>query len=664
MRRHTVRRPYTPALVAYADDALARQRWIVAVAVALAGALFWRGLSDPFALPKVFVLEVAAIAGIVSFAARTVRLRRLEVAWTPSLVVVGAFAVVATIATVLSEHPQLSLYGGNNRDVGLVLYLACVALFAVALHSTRSARRDVTEIGRAVLAASIPIVAYGLLEVVGVEPFEWGGRKNNAVFTTLGNANFAAAWLAIALPLVVWRVVVGAARERLAAAIVAVGMVVVAFATGSVQAPICTGVGVVVFAAVLVSARPELRARLSRRVVLALVVIVVGCCAVAAIAPGPFAEARHDARSSMSSRQPKWAIAVEMGTREPITGYGFAAYADWSRELRSRKLAASRDAEKATDAPHSVPLDLLAAGGFPLLLAYVAFVLTVLLALLRGLRHLGGEERIALGAVGASWLTYQVQSIVSIDEPSVAPMNWVLAGMIVALGMQPELRTFGREVVGRRRGRSNQTAPLGGTGFVLAAVGLVAALFALRPVRASYSLDHANTAAKAGDRAGALASFQDAVSTGTWDPIYPARLGEYLVNIKQYEAAKPAWDEALRRNERYFAAYVNKGRIAAKLGDVDDALKWYRIAIDLDPYDAAILAEASRVASAGDDLDAALELAQRARDTKPKTYKVRMAVAKALEKAGDEESALALYERALKQRPDDEDANKAVERLR
>jgi O-antigen ligase len=113
----------------------------------------------------------------------------------------------------------------------------------------------------------------------------------------------------------------------------------------------------------------------------------------------------------------------------PLFGFGLASFEGWFYAYRPVAVAVADGFRRSTDAPHSVPLEMLASGGLLLGLAYLALVGVTGWALIRGLRHRAGVERVLLAGLGGAWLAYQVQSLVSIDVPPIAVLHYALAGV-------------------------------------------------------------------------------------------------------------------------------------------------------------------------------------------------------------------------------------------
>jgi hypothetical protein len=78
-----------------------------------------------------------------------------------------------------------------------------------------------------------------------------------------------------------------------------------------------------------------------------------------------------------------------------------------------------------------VVLDMFASGGWPLLLAYLAVMAVALRAVIRVLRRSTKYDPTFVALAGG-WITYQAQSVISINQIGLAAWGWVFTGALVA----------------------------------------------------------------------------------------------------------------------------------------------------------------------------------------------------------------------------------------
>jgi hypothetical protein len=137
-------------------------------------------------------------------------------------------------------------------------------------------------------------------------------------------------------------------------------------------------------------------------------------------------------KRSVSLRGSYWKAAIEMGSSNPLTGVGMDSYGTFYRKYRSENAATDMPGpEVASNAAHSVPLDFLAYGGFPLFVTYVAILAVGLISLLKVLRRKKQYDPVFL-SLAIIWVTYQIQSVISINQLGLAIWGWVTTGALIA----------------------------------------------------------------------------------------------------------------------------------------------------------------------------------------------------------------------------------------
>lgn len=125
----------------------------------------------------------------------------------PFILPVVILIAVYLISTIFSVTPSISWAGSYQRLQGTYTTLSYIVIFLVTISTMRTsaqARRLVT----AVIITSIPISFYGLLQHFDLDPLPWAGDTTRRVAGHMGNAIFVAAYLIMAVPLTLSRIIV------------------------------------------------------------------------------------------------------------------------------------------------------------------------------------------------------------------------------------------------------------------------------------------------------------------------------------------------------------------------------------------------------------------------------------------------------------------------
>ncbi len=124
----------------------------------------------------------------------------------PFVLPVFLLVMVYFLSTLVSITPQVSWAGSYQRLQGTYTTLSYIVIFAL-LAATMRTREQVQRAVTAVILASIPISFYGILQRFELDPLPWGGDTQRRIAGHMGNAIFIAAYLIMALPLTLARII-------------------------------------------------------------------------------------------------------------------------------------------------------------------------------------------------------------------------------------------------------------------------------------------------------------------------------------------------------------------------------------------------------------------------------------------------------------------------
>ena len=197
-------------------DGLMEAGWIAAI---IAVPLFFNIHSDRVFEPDKLTLlrsiaMVMSIAWLVKFIdlsgwerSSWLNWRDKESIWRmPFVLPVALLVVVYLISTAISVSPRVSWAGSYQRLQGTYTTLSYIIVFALAVSTIRT-RAQVSRVVTAVIVTSIPVSFYGLLQHFNRDPLPWGGDTARRIAGHMGNAIFIAAYLIMALPLTLARII-------------------------------------------------------------------------------------------------------------------------------------------------------------------------------------------------------------------------------------------------------------------------------------------------------------------------------------------------------------------------------------------------------------------------------------------------------------------------
>ena len=124
----------------------------------------------------------------------------------PLIAPVVALAIVYLVATIFSVVPRTSLLGSYQRMQGTYTTFSYLVIFTALAVNLRK-RAQVERIITTIIIASLTVSLYGVLQHYQIDPVPWAGNVVTRIIASMGNSIFVAAYLIMAIPLVVLRMV-------------------------------------------------------------------------------------------------------------------------------------------------------------------------------------------------------------------------------------------------------------------------------------------------------------------------------------------------------------------------------------------------------------------------------------------------------------------------
>ena len=407
--------------------------------------LVFTGVSDPVNVPKMVVLVTLAFGlfGVLLFSKALRVLIENKILSAATLM----FVVFAVFAVTQSASPfNQNFYGTFGRNTGLLTYLslALLLLIAATIRNINSFRFLLWSL----LIAGFVNVLYCLWVVIFGDFIPWTNPYKN-ILGTLGNPNFIGAFLGIFISVYVAYLL----NPGVKLIYRGVGICVLLIAVYEVKASHAVQGIVVSAGGVAIVGYFFIRSRTKREIFPSLYVLAVSAVGLVAVLgalqKGPLTSIIY--KTSVSLRGEYWQAAWNMANKHPLTGVGMDSYGDWYRRARDTQAMILPGPNVVTNAAHNVPLDLLAYGGYPLFISFLALILISLISVIRIVQRNRNYDWVAVGLVTA-WACYHVQSIISINQIGIAIWGWILNGAVIAYekitrsaANQPEISKTKRE---------------------------------------------------------------------------------------------------------------------------------------------------------------------------------------------------------------------------
>ncbi|MCL2024349.1 MAG: O-antigen ligase family protein [Coriobacteriia bacterium] len=616
-------------------------------------------VADMFDTPKIWLLRVLTPFMFVAWGADILfnggKIRINKVA----LALIGILGVIMIASTIASIEPMQSFFGKYRRYDGLWSYFIYVALLWVTMQYATSTKR-VKQIMQTLSATSIIVAGYGLLQAIGIDPFEWGSLsfEVNRSFSTYGNPNLLAGFLAFGL-----FINLGLAlseteqRPRIyywVATLLNAAVMVTAFSRS-----IWVGAVVALVLFIAIAIRQRIPLNKTDGAFVGATVLAAGAFVVRSL----FSDSNvmnvgtrivsifEFGEGSAQTRFQIWQAAIDATKERPLLGWGpdtFRMVFRWFQPYEYNRDAGYRS---VADNAHNYPLHMAATVG---VVGAVCFYILQLWVVVSATRYLwkrptldtdvaknkreqerdtaklerARRARIMYAGVLAAVVAYMIHLFFGLSLPGATFLLWVFMGvMLVPTSSVREIKPVG------------YTAALATT-IVCVVLAGIPVYYATNHLRADNRFMQARVYASTGQYTTALTTLQDAIRFNPYNDQYAI---EYVqVMLRAAAQGQATFEQVTTVTELLMEAFSNE-------------------------YDVYLLATWVYEALAREDeqyLERGLEIAREAVEIYPHGLALRFTYVKLLELAGEHEAALTELEFITAADPRFKDAREMLEELR
>ena len=380
-------------------------------------------LTDPVNVTKLFALGGIALGlfAVILISKPTFLLKANKSA----LVMVVLFLCASVNSVLNSDSPMTQLiYGVYGRNTGFLTYTYLLILFIAAL--TLSKRKCFETVIMGFFAAGAINLVYCLWVIAFGDFLSWQNQYGN-ILGTFGNPNFSGSFLAMITTSICAYLFKPDLDKKVRLALVGVVFVGVfeVYKSQALQGRVLLLFGLGFLFLLLILNKHKLLPLIYLTVVAVVAVVAV----MGTLQKGPLAGLLY--KTSVSLRGQYWLAGWNMGESHPWAGVGFDSYGDWYRRARDARALISPGVNVTSNAAHNIPMDLFAFGGWPLLLSYVGIIILTIIAIVKVLRRLRTFDYL-FAILSTAWLSYELQSLISINQIGLAIWGWVLSGLIIA----------------------------------------------------------------------------------------------------------------------------------------------------------------------------------------------------------------------------------------
>ena len=398
--------------------------WLL-IGGSLVSTFLWATLEDPFNAPKSWILYCVGfwLAGWVGF--------QVHGRWSQKIdrqvfILAGSLALTFIAAFLATDVKLQGLFGDYARRTGLISYLSLILFFTAA--SMLFSLSTIALFDRVTLVVGFIVGFYGFIQHFKVDFIKWN-NPYNSVLSTLGNPDFAAAVMAIFLVLA-FGLVINSSKSKMVRIWSALNvlLLLVTILFSQVRQGLLAGAAGI---AVIVYIWLHQRKKIAGYGFAAVGVVVGSLGLVGMLNQGPLKSLFY--KASVTYRGDYWRAGIRMFKSHPLFGVGLDRYGAYFRQYRDATQALRRGPGTISNAAHDVPIQLAATGGIFVLIAFLALTLFIAWRGITSLRSATGINQIVIATFFGAWITYEAQSLISIDNVGIAIWGWILGGIVVAL---------------------------------------------------------------------------------------------------------------------------------------------------------------------------------------------------------------------------------------
>lgn len=440
--------------------------WILNSAI-IVTATFVPTLADPFNSPKFWVLLVSSsiILGPILGAKNPFSpTEKRNYFITKSLLI--AFLVSAILSGFFAYNKQIAFLGENFRRNGILTIICYVVIFLgmIKLISFKNADKLFSRITFIGLITGF----YSLLQITNNDFVNWSDQS--VVISTLGNSNFAGSAMSI-FAVVCLGQIFAKFNSRLNRASNLFILALLLFAieyTNARQAIFVFVIGSFIILAYQILKR-------SKKLVLMLLTVFSSFSLIVLLGMlqiGPLQEAIY--KSSISIRGFYWRAAIEMFKNHPLLGVGIDNYGSFFKQYRETQYSLNYGFGITSTNAHNVYLQYFATGGLFVGISYLLLQLLIVNRAWVLFKNSNGDSRDRTIILVASWVAFQAQSLISIDNLGLSIWGWIIGGAIIGLSLNS---VSGSVVV---ESRSTKSIELKWKTLTLSSILFLSAIFLVR----------------------------------------------------------------------------------------------------------------------------------------------------------------------------------------
>ena len=567
---------------------------IIAFGALLVTLYFNTKIQDPFNSPKMWLLILLA-AWLAGYLITNLRKINSEKNLKFYSVILIFFVASILFASMVSDNKYFAFFGETQRRNGFITYLSLSIIGLAAATYVRI--ENIKKFYVSAFLTGTILAVYGLLQNSGVDFVKWN-NPYNSIISTVGNPNFAAAIMAMMATITFGPVLNKSFKihYRIFGLIITFVLLITIYLSEARQGLISFMVGIGIYLIIWL-----FQIKRSLGIASAFSGVAIGLLSILGMLQiGPLTSFLY--KGSVTVRGYYWKAGIKMFTENPLTGVGFDRYGAFFKEYRDVGYPLKYGFNITSSNAHNLPIQLLATGGIFVGISYILLNLFILFVGIKSIRTTKGTDQLLISSIFTSWLAYQAQSIISIDNIGISIWGWVLGGLIIGLSIK--LKTGTEQNVQTRAKKNNQslTQPIFSMAFVIISILLISNLYKVEvnmfDTRARFNPQSVQLKPQFYQYA------QKTLGTKLLDLNYKLNIGVYMIENGYTDEGIKVLKEVRTSDPRNLDALFYLAEYNQKMNNFNDAIN-YRLAIEkLDPWNSYNYLQLGRIYKSNGDLNA------------------------------------------------------------
>jgi O-antigen ligase len=418
--------------------------WFLIIGISTVTLYFNTKAQDPFNTPKFIILLVLSgwLLGHIFDHYRRVhsRISRKEFIF---LVIPVIFIVTQLWALFFTDIFIVGLIGDTQRRNGFLSYFALTIVLIFCMTSVNY--YYALRVLKSAIVVGIILCSYGLMQVTGNDFVSWNNPYNSMI-ATVGNPNFASSLLALISLIALFSLFnneFSKVYKTVAACVIFVSLYLI-IVSQSRQGLLVMSFAILFYFTVFVF----INFRNFRIPVIITSLVVTALAILGMLQIGPLSSVLY--KSSVTVRGYYWRAAWEMFLDKPLTGIGLDRYGAYFKQFRESGYPLNYGFDITSSNAHNLYLQLFSTAGLFVGLTYLVLLVLIFFVGIQNIQRTSGNSQRFNLMFLATWIGFQAQSLISIDNIGISIWGWLIGGCILGVN----LNSFGVnkiEINGRDR---------------------------------------------------------------------------------------------------------------------------------------------------------------------------------------------------------------------